>query len=205
MKKYKFIFISICLGIVVGMATVFGQKYLSGTFNSLANSGSIWVVVAFYLASIYREKWKSVLSSILYLLICVMTYYGYYSVIWNTGFSVSFHQIVWLCCAIIFGFVFGMGGNLSKYGNGRIKYICKTLLPAVFLSESLSLILHFQEYTHMIGVMIMWVVMSAIMYFINCKDIWRSKECLMALTITTMLGFLGYQLIYYIDKLALIY
>lgn len=39
LKKCSFLLFSFFIGIVVGLATVFGQKYLPGALNSLANSG----------------------------------------------------------------------------------------------------------------------------------------------------------------------
>ena len=173
-------------------------KISSRALNSLANSGSIWVVPAFYIAKSYKQKWKSIISSMIYLLICVITYYGYYSI----GFTIGFHQAIWLCCAVIFGFIFGLGGNISQYGKGTIKYLCKVMLPATFLSESLMLISHFQQYSHMLDVIFMWFFIGISLYFINCKKEWYSKHYLLALLIMLSLGFLGYQLIYYSDVFA---
>lgn len=201
-KKYTFLLFSIVAGLMMGLATVFGQKYLPGTWNSLANSGSVWVVPAFYMAALYKEKWKSIVSSILYLLLCVTTYYGYYAIVWKIGFGIRFHQAVWLGCAVVFGFIFGLGGNLSQYGNERVKYIGKTMLSATFLSESLLLLSHFQHYSHMVGVMLMWLIVGIGMYFVNCKRAWKSKQCLLSLFLMTGLGFTGFQLVYYSDILA---
>lgn len=60
------------------------------------------------------------------------------------------------CCAAIFGFISGIGANLSRYGVGRIKYLCKALLPASFPAEGPMPLPHFQQYSHMTGVMAMW-------------------------------------------------
>lgn len=201
LKKCSFLLFSFFIGIVVGLATVFGQKYLPGALNSLANSGSVWVVPAFYIAKSYKQKWKSIISSMIYLLICVTTYW-YYSISWKIGFTIGFHQAIWLCCAVIFGFIFGLGGNISQYGKGTIKYLCKVMLPATFLSESLMLISHFQQYSHMLDVIFMWFFIGISLYFINCKKEWYSKHYLLALLIMLSLGFLGYQLIYYSDVFA---
>ena len=60
------------------------------------------------------------------------------------------------CCAAIFGFISGIGANLSRYGVGRIKCLCKALLPASFPAEGPMPLPHFQQYSHMTGVMAMW-------------------------------------------------
>lgn len=200
---YKNILLSILVGFAVGLATVFGQKYLPGTLNSIANSGSVWVIPAFYIGVKQKDKLQAILFSITYLIICVMTYYGYYNIVWNTGFSIGFHQAVWLICAVVFGMLFGLGGYLSKNGTNKINYLCKTMLPAAFLSESLNFIVNFNNYGHMIDVIIMWLIVGIIIYFINCKNDWKSKQCLYALIIMTLLGLIGYQLIYYSDRLIL--
>ena len=135
---------------------------------------------------------------------CVITYYGHYAIKWNTGFSIGFHQAVWSVCAVVFGFVFGLGGYLSENGNDKIKYLCKTMLPAAFISESLSFLIHFQSYTHMVDVIVMWLVVGTVIYLINCKYTWKSKQSLIALLVMTLLGVIGYQLLFYIDALTLI-
>lgn len=195
--KFKKIFTSMFIGFIVGLLTVFGQKYLPGALNSIANSGSVWVVPAFYIGTKQRDKLESILLSIIYLLMCVMTYYGYYAIKWNTGFSIGFYQAVWLICAVVFGFVFGFGGYLSKKENRIIKYLCTTMLPAAFISESLTFISHFEHYSHMIDVIVMWLVVGCAMYLINCKNEWKSKKYLFSLLIMTLLGFAGYQLLYF--------
>ncbi len=199
-KKYSFPLLSIFVGIMVGFATIVGQKFFPGALNSLANSGSIWMIPAFYIAKSYRQKWKSILSSIFCLLVCVEVYYGYYSIVWNTGFSIGFHQAIWLCCAVIFGFLFGLGANLSQYGNGKIQYLCKIMLPAAFLAEGLMLLSHLQHYLHMVSVIFMWLFIGALLYFLICKKEWNSKQYSISLLIMTGLGFLGYQTIYYLSQ-----
>lgn len=43
-KKYT---LAVVLGLVVGILTVIGQKYLPINLNFLANSGSVWLIPAF--------------------------------------------------------------------------------------------------------------------------------------------------------------
>lgn len=147
--------------------------------NSVANSGSVWVIPAFYIGTKQKDKLQSILLSIVYLLMCVITYYGYCAIKWDTGFSIGFYQAVWLICAVIFGFVFGFGGYLSKKENSKIRRLCTAMLPATFISESLTFIVHFEHYSHMADVIAMWLVVGCAMYFINCKNEWRSKQCLL--------------------------
>lgn len=196
-KKYSFPWFSIAIGIVVGLCTVFGQKYLLGALNSLANSGAMWMIPAFYIACIYRKQWKSALASVIYLLACVVTYYGYYAIFWHYV-SIGFYPLFWAGCALLFGTIFGLGANYAKYGKGFFPYLCKMLLPAIFLSEGLMELSHYNDYRHMTGAIIIWLVIGFILYIINSGKESLSKNCLLAILIMTGLGFAGYQLLYYV-------
>lgn len=50
-RKY---FLAIILGMVVGVLTLIGQKYLPMNLNFLANSGAVWLIPAFLIS--YFEK-----------------------------------------------------------------------------------------------------------------------------------------------------
>ena len=41
---------ALLLGLLIGILTVMGQKYLPDSLNSLANSGAIWLIPAFFMA-----------------------------------------------------------------------------------------------------------------------------------------------------------
>ena len=91
-KKYT---IGIILGIVVGILTVIGQKYLSIEFNFLANSGAIWLIPAF-LTSYYGKlnKGHSATVCIICLLCCVYGYYGFEAVINRHSFTIGLYTKV---------------------------------------------------------------------------------------------------------------
>ncbi|WP_258000490.1 DUF6518 family protein [Bacillus sp. Marseille-P3661] len=40
--------LSVIIGILVGILTVLGQGILPGSWNSLANSGTVWLIPAFF-------------------------------------------------------------------------------------------------------------------------------------------------------------
>lgn len=53
MKKiisFGYVFNSAFLGLLVGILTVIGQAYLPGNFNSIANSGAIWLIPAYFIS-----------------------------------------------------------------------------------------------------------------------------------------------------------
>ena len=61
MKRIYSILLATGIGCIVGMLTVIGQKYLPNDLNSLANSGAIWLIPAFYTAYLLRkELWYTI-------------------------------------------------------------------------------------------------------------------------------------------------
>ena len=50
MKPTKKYILAIMLGLVVGVLTLTGQKYLPMNLNFLANSGAVWLIPAFLLS-----------------------------------------------------------------------------------------------------------------------------------------------------------
>lgn len=46
---------ALLLGLLTGILTVMGQKYLPGLLNSLANSGAVWLIPAFFMASTAKK------------------------------------------------------------------------------------------------------------------------------------------------------
>ena len=169
-KRLNYVIYAIIWGIIVGLLTVVGQKFLPGSFNSFANSGSVWLIPAFYVSRRYYQRKQAIFFSVIYLLVCVETYYTFYKLSWKTGFMFDFHEITWILCAIIFGYIFGLGGYLAKNGSDRMRVICMTMLPATFLAEGLSYFVHFKEYSHMAGTILMWIVISLILYAFNTKS-----------------------------------
>ena len=65
---------------------------------------------------------------------CVIVYYGYYAIKWNTGVAIGYYQVVWSICAVVFGFVFVFGGYLSKKEDGKL-LVCNDVNSSFYIGE----------------------------------------------------------------------
>ena len=193
-RKYM---IGITLGIIVGVLTVIGQKYLPIEFNFLANSGAIWLIPAF-LTSYYENSNKShsIGVCILCLLCCVYGYYGFEAVINQHSFAIGAYTIIWTACAFIGGIIFGLGAYFANNSSNFLKYCGLNLLPAVLLAEGINKIIHINEYMHMIPAVIMVTVIGVLMYSIINRKHAFEKWNLLSLLLVTLLGSLGYEVLF---------
>lgn len=201
--KVKQYFLPFLIGIAVGFLTVSGQKYLPGSLNNFANSGAVWLVPAFLVSFLGKHNCKnSIFSSVLTLLGCVFGYYGLEAVINGHSFFINIWTILWIVMAFVGGTIFGCGAYMANYGKGAWKYIGLNLLPAVFIAESVSKFLHFSDYSHLLGSMILSVVIGMILFFaINLKQAKKGQSAA-ALLLLILLGMALFEMLYYIPAYA---
>jgi len=185
--------IAIITGIIVGILTVIGQKYLSGNLNFLVNSASMWLIPAFFIPYFLKTDSKdSIIISMSTLIFCVLGYYIFEAIIHNHTFEFSRIVIFWLMCAIAGGIVFGLGANYSRTQNGKLKLLSMNLLPAVFLSEPLYKLINISAYSNVILDIIVQIIMGLILYgIINFKESHKFKNILSCIFLT-ILGILGF-------------
>lgn len=198
--QLSYIWASILIGLVVGVLTLIGQAFLPGNFNSIANSGAVWLMPAYYLASRLESIKQAIISCILCLIGSV---YGYYifEAMWNnhTFTFFSYYKFLWVVCALIAGTIFGMASNKGKTSqNNFYKSIGKSVLPAVFIAEGLNILMHKKDYAHMINVGYMWIVVSIVLAAISFKKDILKKDSIFALTSVSILGLIFYEIIFII-------
>ena len=195
-KTYKYI-VSILVGLIVGMATVIGQKYLSINFNFLANSGAIWLIPAYLLSYYFKvSKKNSILISIMCLIFCVLGYYGFESVLNQHAFIIGKYMIIWMVCAFLGGIIFGLGAYYANNKNSILKQFGQNLLPAVFLSEGINKLIHIKDYTHMIPAIVMVITIGVILYLIvNGRNVLQRKHIL-TFGMLSLFGIAFYEIIY---------
>lgn len=193
MKKYVF---AIILGLVVGVLTLVGQKYLPINLNFLANSGAVWLIPAFLLS--YFEKGnrlQAVAATIVCLLGCVYGYYIFEAVLNHHAFTLTRGTLLWSGVAFIAGAVFGLGAFFANQENSRLKYVGMNLLPAVFTAEGLENVIHIKDYSHMVPAVIMKIIIGVILYLvINRKDVIRFKN-MMSYAVITALGVVAFTVL----------
>ena len=196
----SYIWNSILVGILVGILTVIGQAYLPGNFNSLANSGAIWLIPAYFIGLSFSGAKQSIISCILCLVNSVFGYYFFES-IWNshTFIFFSYHIFLWMICAVIAGTIFGLAANIAKTSkNSFYNSAGKAMLPAVFMAEGLNILFHKKDYLHMINVGYAWIVISFILVIVIYKKNIFKKESVLSLILATALGLFFYQLLFII-------
>jgi len=187
---------AIVLGLFTGMLTVIGQKYLPGSLNSLANSGAIWLIPAFFIATSAKKKSLAVLLCTETLIVCVISYYWFESIVNNHPFVfVGFYFYLWLICAIVAGIIFGIGAFFRRIENNYY-YWGASLLPAVFLSEGLNELIHLPGYMHMIPAVIGRILIGFALYFIIYKHLFYRQKPLISFFILSVLGLVGYELLF---------
>lgn len=193
---YKYI-VSILIGLIVGIVTVIGQKYLSINLNFLANSGAIWLIPAYFLGYYFKTNQKnSILISIMCLISCVLGYYGFESILNQHVFIIGKYMIIWMVCAFLGGIIFGVGAYYANNKNNILKQFSQNLLPAVFFSEGINKLIHIKDYNHMIPAIMMVTIIGVILYLIINKRNILEREHVLTLFILSLFGMIFYEIIY---------
>ncbi|MBP3459812.1 MAG: hypothetical protein J6K58_11450 [Lachnospiraceae bacterium] len=197
MKSMKKYILAIILGLVVGVLTLVGQKYLPMNLNFLANSGAVWLIPAFLLS--YFEKGnrlQAIATSIVCLLGCVYGYYIFEAVLNHHAFTLARGTLLWSGVALIAGAVFGSGAFFANQENSKLKYFGMNLLPAVFTAEGLDNVIHIKDYSHMVPAVIMKIIIGVILYLvINRKDVIRRKN-IISYVVITALGVVAFAVLF---------
>ncbi|MCY1713280.1 DUF6518 family protein [Caproiciproducens galactitolivorans] len=187
---------ALLLGLLIGILTVMGQKYLPDSLNSLANSGAIWLIPAFFMASTAEKRLPAMILCAETLIVCVISYYWVESIFNQHAFAFGgFYFYLWLICAVIAGIIFGFGANLYRQKSTHYHWGA-SLLPAVFLAEGLSELIHLSEYMHMIPAVIGRILLGLALYFIIYKKALYQRKSLISLCSYTVLGVAAYELLF---------
>ena len=196
MKHTKKYILAMVLGLVIGVLTLVGQKYLPMNLNFLAKSGAVWLIPAFLLS--YFEKGnriQSIAVTIVCLLGCVYGYYIFEAILNHHAFTLARGTLLWSGVALVAGTVFGIGAFFANQENSRLKYFGMNLLPAVFTAEGLDHVIHIQDYSHMVPAVIIKISIGVILYLvINGKDMIRLKN-LISYVVTTTLGVIAFVIL----------
>lgn len=167
---WEYMLVSAVVGIIVGILTVLGQRVLPGNWNSVANSGTVWLIPAFFIGALGSMKARSVIASIITLFGMVLGYYGYAMVIQDVAHSIFFIT-VWMGAAVIGG---------------------------VFITEGLNLFLHIEDYRHMLAVGGVQILVDFVLVLVLERSTKERVASLLTLLPVIVLGMIGYQILYYI-------
>lgn len=120
-------------GLATGGLTLLGQGEFDAEWNRLANSGAIWLAVAFAVGSRMRSDREAVIAGTATLLFALV---GYQLAARVMGASVGVTGLlIWSGTALVGGPVYGFVGRRWAAGAGRDRTLALALLGAVFVAE----------------------------------------------------------------------
>ncbi|SDX34421.1 hypothetical protein SAMN05444487_114101 [Marininema mesophilum] len=201
MKQVEYLLFSFFIGIIIGILTILGQGVLPEYWDSLANSGSVWLLPAFFTGSLGSSNLKSIISSILTLLGMVVGYYGYGMLIKHVPYSTAFISL-WTVMALIGGAIIGLAGFYWRNDGHPMHKFGSSLIGGVFISEGLTTFIHFNDYSHMMNVGIVQIIFGLVLiYWLEKRD---RISCYKALMPILILGITIYELLHSINFLLMI-
>lgn len=121
-------------GSAIGVATNVLQGVLPGGYNSIANSGSVWVVGAFVAGALSTRL--APLLGLLTQAFAVVGYYAYAELV-RDGMGDWHAPGVWLGLAFVAGPIFGLAGTWWRRGAGRRPILGAGMLGGVFGMDGL--------------------------------------------------------------------
>jgi hypothetical protein len=179
--------VAIVAGLITGALTLAGQAILPTDANRLANSGAIWVTVAFALGWRVPTDGMAATTGFLSLVAALAGYFTAAAVA-HAGISVS-TVAIWLGVAIIGGPVFGVAGRWRATGDARRAVIGIALLGAVYVAEGIATLL---SIPHMQAAGWVSVVAGIVLVVALSRDRAERLRACVALVPLTILGIGGY-------------
>jgi Family of unknown function (DUF6518) len=175
------------VGIVIGVATSFGQGALHMPWAALVNAISPWLLGAFVAGIPQRRRWSGALAGGGACLIEVVSYYAATAL---RGNAVASSEIaLWIGCAVIGGPVFGYAAMSWWHGRDPRKRLVGAVLPASFMAEAISvytLRLHYGSST------ILFASLALVALILVLTRTRRPLDMLAAFVVCTGLGCIVY-------------
>lgn len=144
-KRSFAVAVCVALGIggLVGVATFFGQGVMPGQWNTLVNSGAIWLVPPFFVGARVRPR---SLAAVLGAAVLLATVAGYYATADLAGAPMStWMTAFWFGVAVVAGPIYGLAGRWWHDERRVLRVIGVALLGGIFVAEGLYLmaVLHY--------------------------------------------------------------
>lgn len=151
------------VGLTTGALTLMGQAVLDGDWNRLANSGAIWVTVAFALGAVMTSDREAAVAGTATLVLALLGY-ELASMLAELPLGASAF-VIWTGTALVGGPVYGVAGRRWHADTGRSRLVASALLGAVFVAE---------------GAYTLWAV----------PDLWRAGalEVIFGIAVPVLLG-----------------
>lgn len=188
--------VTVLLGAVVGVVTVFGQTYLPGNLNPVASLGTVWLCPAFFYSGIAKNKFLSAISATLCLMCAVFGYYLFQSYWSDYPFSIGYHITMWLCCSVVAGIIFGTAGYLWYHKGEKWHSLGLSVLSSVFLADGLTMIIHLQRFRPILPVALAEIIVGSLFILLCEKDEKNRMRSFSLVAPITILGLIGYEILY---------
>ena len=132
------------VGILTGVATSFGQGVMPGQWNTLVNSGAIWLVPVFFVGSRTRSlAWAAIAGTST----LVATVAGYYGAAALTGAPISVRAVAfWIAVAFVAGPLYGVAGRWWHSDRRALRVLGVALLGGILVAEGLYIVLALRYY-----------------------------------------------------------
>ena len=138
------ILLALGVGILTGVATYIGQSVLPGQWNTLVNSGAIWLIPVFFVGSFARSLLWAAIAGAATLVATVASYYGSAAL---TGAPISVRAVAfWLALAFVAGPLYGVAGRWWRSDRRALRVFGVALLGGVLVAEGLYIVLVLRYY-----------------------------------------------------------
>jgi len=180
----------IAVGLATGALTLLGQAVLGADANRLANSGAIWLAVAFGIGAVMASDREAAVAGIATLLLALV---GYELAAWAAHASLGASGLViWSGTAVVGGPVFGLAGRRWRVDTGRSGILAIALLGAVFIAEGAYTLISIPDLASTGWVE---VLVGLGVPFLLGRDRQERVSALVVLVPLSLLGLLAYETI----------
>jgi len=188
--------IGILVGFAIGLLTAIAQYVLPDSIEQIANSGAMWIVIAFVMGRFASSLVMAILAGTLALFGELA---GFYAIAWRLHLAITPLLVVfaWIVVAVIAGPILATGGYVSRMKDGFTRLLGMSTLGATFIGEGLFLLLIIDPAPKKI--MALWLAIAAI---ITAILTWRERKRIQVWVMTACLGvifLIGFEILIRID------
>lgn len=183
----RWLLVAVVAGLATGALTLAGQAVLPTEANRLANSGAIWVTVAFAVGWRTPSDAAAALAGFVALIGALVGYFVT-AALAQAGVSVS-PVAIWVAVAFVGGPVFGVAGRWRATGTGWRPALAVAALGGVYLAEGVWTL---WGIPHLVLAGWASVVVGCLITLLLADGrVMRTRACLLALPLT-LVGVAGY-------------
>ncbi len=127
-------------GLAAGVLTAYLQGVVSADWNTVANSGAVWTVVAFAAtAALARTTTTAAVGGLLVLVGEVAGYYGYVAQVRQVAAGHS-AEVLWTVAALWIGPLIGLAAYRARWGDAAQRMTSLAALAGVLAGEGAYLV-----------------------------------------------------------------